>query len=745
MRPPFFVGFLLLVLLVVSSSPTLLCTVLATNGDGISLVDVRDLVATDIIVGVKSFLTLFVSVNSPLAANFSSSNSTINELVQFLGKNQIIGTNQQVAIGVSQQDNLRYFNKWLSFNNISSSHDRIISTTVINPTLMPCGRNINPFESFGGVLMDTYNFTYFVRGYRDYFGDQKTKSANGLINSYDFKPFPLIPSMVYIKNRNGMSIEGVNASQNVYEISPMTCENSNIADAEILRFLTGYSMFTPLHIQTLEYVLNISLQYDTSLLTSNQASFLALNNLTSLYWSNDYVMSRLFPSTCHFCTTTNCLGENFINGDYFIIAYTSLTLIYFICLFSTGSFKLPSLKRRMLVPYIPLLSWVMFILFTSFMSFVCSAPVHYVAMVITIYWVLIYTFTVIRFVYLRNLYQIISTSNHKKMHRFLASSKFGFVFTGLFSFGLALVISSDGIFCFFTDSSTSVIFRTINLFAYFIIGCLIAMLALVIDMVMNRKKIKQDGIMKFLLFDDPFHIRIDLISFFLIFLIALGIVIGLLALPIDGSLGPVGGFLNTVACFCILMICGGNSMIVEIVNKIRFRGVEKKEQSELENLLATNASIRELLTEYSRNEYSLENVLCFEKIRQWSNNFEQMDKTVSLNDLLKFEEEFVRTYAKYEVNISHSTKEKFLELVETCRNLTNQVENVSLEDATPRGNTSRRASGVTIQQLYKVIMLDLMFNIGDTFSRLQRTEQYIEWKAINSLQEHIQDTPLKNV
>ena len=211
---------------------------------------------------------------------------------------------------------------------------------------------------------------------------------------------------------------------------------------------------------------------------------------------------------------------------------------------------------------------------------------------------------------------------------------------------------------------------------------------------------------------------------------------------------------------CILMFCGGTAMIVELIKKIKYRNTKKKENNEVEELLNKNEELWQLVREYATNEHSLENIVCYERMKQYSNDFKKMDKVIPLSELLKFEEEFIQTYSSYELNVPGTTKKKFYELLESCRMMAPSESSISSTPSSPiseRLSTAERLStfekpsnsrsnsnadllipsksfGVTFQQLSDVIYFEIMLNISDTFSRLQRTAQYQEWESIYSMQ-----------
>jgi len=444
----------------------------------VNLVDFRNLQHGDQIVGVRSFFSIFI---------FNNSFPTSFDLMEKL-------KTCEISIGV-QHENVKYLTAFLQFHNI---HCNLFT---IYPSFQTC-RGEQIFEKYDALFMDTYNFTYYIRGYRD--SELRKSVVNGMINTFDFTPFPLFPSTVFVESRVGSN------AADIYNFTDMTCASSYISDAESIRFLTGYSNFTPEHIQLIETFTNVTLAFNYTWIEKYAPEFMIrVGNMTELTWSLNKTMSSLLPSTCSFCTTTLCIFEKSNVGDYFIIADASLTFLFFLLLFLSGAFRKPSIKRRMLLPYLtPVLSMIMFILFKGGISRLCPGVVFYFCNFVLFWWLFMYFFTVIRFIYLRNLYRIMSTSNHKKMHKFMASTTFGLFFTVILSLVVATVITSDGAYFFTTDSEgSSTIFRTAHLVVLTLGGSLLGMVSILFDMFMNRRNIKSKGLMKFLLFDDPFFVR----------------------------------------------------------------------------------------------------------------------------------------------------------------------------------------------------------------------------------------------
>jgi len=452
---------------------------------GVVVKDVKQFSGTDSIVGVKSFFTFFVYHQfTHMLTDTSSSEDLINLL-----KNESLPF---LRVGV-QKENMEYFTKTLSFFSISSQR---MSIHVVLPSFQSC-RKENIFESYDALFMDTYNFTYYVRAYRD--TNTRKSTLNGMINSFDFLPFPLLPSVVFV------DVNGTKANSSLlFEFSDMTCQNSYVSDAEVIRSITGYSGFSQTNMNLLRYVLNKTVDYNSTLYNAASEQFFNLHpQLKTSNWS-----SLLLPSSCHYCSTTLCEVESFSKGDIVLLSFFVPTIVYFLCLFVSGSYKMPALQRRVLVPYIPIVAMIMWIFSLRVLTERCVSAVHYTYIVITIWWIMIYSFTVIRFVYLRNLYQIVSNSKHKKVHKYLSSFGFGVLFTGVLSLVASLVLTAEAGYLFTLQThDESLYVRTIITAVFFISGCLIALLVVAWDMFLNRKNIQSKGMIKFLVFDDPFYIR----------------------------------------------------------------------------------------------------------------------------------------------------------------------------------------------------------------------------------------------
>ena len=167
------------------------------------MVDFRDLKTQEQIVGVRSYLTLFVYKGNSAFSTVSSSSNLLS-----MWKSQSLPT---ISIGIQLQ-NVDYLTKFLQFHNIPQ---HVFTLHTVVPSFQTC-RGENIFETYDALFMDTYNFTRYVRGYRE--PTVRMSSVNGLINSFDFIPYPLFPSTVYIST----DMSDSNASANIYQFTDIT-------------------------------------------------------------------------------------------------------------------------------------------------------------------------------------------------------------------------------------------------------------------------------------------------------------------------------------------------------------------------------------------------------------------------------------------------------------------------------------------------------------------------------------------
>ncbi|EFC38972.1 hypothetical protein NAEGRDRAFT_73295 [Naegleria gruberi] len=672
--------FTLMLLLLIS------CSTVAGISSGL-LSKVKD---GDCVVGVRTFLIMFVWKHK-------FSNETLTKLITAKDNDSrrkyLVENLQERGLTIGTiRDYTPFLSNYFKYSNLSLSHglsNSILSSSYfsIYPQVDMCQRR-DYFTRYDAFLLDPYDFAYYVRFYRDL-----GMTSGMFMNSDDFVAVPLIPFEVYTQTtRNQVS--------SLFDLNVASCDaKPDISDAQFLRRLTGYANFSQQDVEIIGNVTGKSQIYGNWTLVNN---FLNME-MTELTINETW--QELLPSTCYMCSTDGCYGENFRPDlDLFFIPQLVIIVIYFLLLFGLKIYKKPSMKRRIGIPYTPILILVVMITFAG-VSRTCVGVWYSACLFCLFWWILIYISTIIRFYYLRNLYAlIVMFPNREKMLKMLASQKVGILMTVMLTFVISQILNLVSVYFFVnedkaaTDFYRPIIGIIILLSLWVFGGC-----CFLLDLFLQRKTIRQGGIRKFFFFDDPFYLRIDLISTILPVIIA--ILTGIEATSnevVDG----LAGVSNTLLCFSFVQISGGNVLMIEIFKRVKRR----KESSQLTwDQELTNTDLLQILKEYCEKEFSSENYEFYIKLKSLQNR-----KFIKLKELQKIEAEFIRNYSKYEVNIPSSCKKTFYELLNKCQ------EETQLE----------------FQLIWDCVAPELLLNLQDTFSRLQDTSIYAKWLSVQSLKEN---------
>jgi len=173
----------------------------------------------------------------------------------------------------------------------------------------------------------------------------------------------------------------------------------------------------------------------------------------------------------------------------------------------------------------------------------------------------------------------------------------------------------------------------------------------------------------------------------------------------------------------IIFICGGTITCLELLN--RFKSSKSLyNKSELERLFE-NTSFTDMFREYAEKEISLENFLIYQQLKRISS--EGMDKELSFEDLAHVEREFMKMGSLYELNLPSSTRKQFYELFERHKDV-ELVDEQRCNDQTSQG-------AIRVRDLFEILIVPVMLNLSDTFSRLIQTSVYEEWEQVYSIQQ----------
>nr|CAG4711936.1 unnamed protein product [Naegleria fowleri] len=475
-----------------------------------------------------------------------------------------------------------------------------------------------------------------------------------------------------------------------------------------------------------------------------------------------YIISERFTPTTCFSSYNSYLSMyhyNYVDAyGYFIYKDVMLYLIVFVgIIFYIGLFLTYfinrktgniTVRRRFLLPFVGPLCFmalpIYFIepvwnnqyidIFRSKSSF--SVTGIYPNFFISLFFAT-YSVTVLRFYYLKNLYWIMNkmgtsktSSKNMKFHKIMVSKPASIVSTiivTIFVFGCWLayyfnVYGSTDVQSISAYNTQLEMLLLVPFASLVILLSLICIVCLVVDLVANRKKVQQQGFKKFFL-DDPFYLRIDLAFMFVVAALACFIYLGLGSETTQASKALL--FILLVICY---LVVGGNVIIYELTMSLLYfirygsskytRLQSESHRKPLFEILITDPTFRKMFREYSTSEYAVENLQMYEELEKLEKN----SPYVSLEDLQYIEEQFMKRFSPFEVNISASARKQFNELLERAQN-TRDYE---------------YSSQVLFSDLKNALHGQIMLNIMDTFSRMELTSEFKKWKETKDLQKEIE-------
>ncbi|KAF0982315.1 hypothetical protein FDP41_011245 [Naegleria fowleri] len=393
-------------------------------------------------------------------------------------------------------------------------------------------------------------------------------------------------------------------NQTKYLNIPQECGNENILNRDSAWMKYGFSFlnFTPYDMDVFGKLWNVSILYDQKYLSQVFQS----GELGSVTFNQtiDSVLSMISASNCNYCPYSICIDLD--EQDYASYIAIGITILYYIIFFSTGMFKNYAMKRRLILPYLPIFGILRNWSNTSLSQRVCFSLFRIVPLGSVLVVVAVYFATTIRFFYLRNLYTFMTKTTSRdswtKVHRVMGSALAGILLSVL----AALVFNIVVLIPISSSLVVMEIYQGINYtgVAVVILAVLMSTGTFIVDAILNRTNIKRFGIYKFLLFDDPFYLRIDLICTVLILLFLIIYIIT------STIVGVVYAVMDVFISICIIQVCGGNVMLLELAKHVLFKK-RKAENGELEHLMRHNKEFYALISEYSAKEFSYENIAFF--------------------------------------------------------------------------------------------------------------------------------------
>ncbi|KAL9653125.1 hypothetical protein ABK040_006342 [Willaertia magna] len=593
----------------------------------------------------------------------------------------------------------------------------------------------SPYEIYDGYIRESSRqFIKEIRQTRDIFEGDKYLLENRTLRNgdnermyqpyFDFNFLPFIPYKVYVLDKELINYHlkvnsKVDISSEIIKklttnvTSVLKNQNSSDCFTHDSNWLRYYFNMTTSDLEKLQQVFNIKLHLDLSYINTAIKN-IKQKNPKSLWQSqsmtHEEILQQLFNATCHSCPSSACI-EDIGQYDSMNISIASLMFLFYFGL--AFSFYLPSLKRRLLIPYIcPFLLFCYYMFGITQFNNVCRTIAPALKIFVMIFIISLYSMTILRYFYLRNLYSILKTTKYIQMHKIFASTAFGIAVTLLVPLFISLPFLGmiDYFKNVFLTYVKSLVLNTITCIS-FAVCSFIGSVSVIFDMILNRKILKTKGLKYLLFFDDPFYIRIDLIS--LVLTASLWLI--LIPLSLDEVVGGtiptsqrsdlIGAF-NILVGICMYMNFGGTSMLFELAKFLQ-KHLDKNARQmpsvgELEQKLLDN-NFASLFYDYCQKEFSLENLLLYYKL------FDLKKRgSVSIEQLQEMEEIFIKPYSMYQVNIPSSAKKKF-------HNLMNEKK-------------------VPYSRLSGCLHECILENLNDTYTRLLQTDEYKRWEQAVLLQ-----------
>ncbi|KAF0983370.1 hypothetical protein FDP41_010435 [Naegleria fowleri] len=467
-------------------------------------------------------------------------------------------------------------------------------------------------------------------------------------------------------------------------------------------------------------------------------------------WKKDapsYVSSRFMDIYCY-SSYNNYLGmfhynfydayQYFMFKDGILYCISALAILFYVGFIATFVVRRRTknivLKRRLLLPYVGPVSLFLLPLyflepiwnrqyidvFHTDAAFASTGiyPNLFISLFFSTYCV-----TVLRFYHLKNLYWIMNKFASKKyvisdralrINKFLTSKVMAFVFTLILSSVIFLLWVPYYVSWY--GESRAMIFSAYNLqvellflvpfSSLIILLSIICIICLIIDLIVNRKKIRQKGVVHYFIFDDPFFLRIDLTMMLLT-----AVVSALIYMTFSSATTNVVSkalfLLLFILCY---LVTGGNAIIIELLRGViaLIRG-GKKEESEFTKMI-NDPDFRNIFRMYSVNEHSVENLVLYELLETFMKKGELTEE--EMHDI---DRNFLRPFSPFEINMSSEGKKKFAELM-----------------------MKNKGTKTTYASVDEILMKEILLNMSDTIARLEMTPEYMDWLKTKQLKGDIE-------
>ncbi|KAL9642112.1 hypothetical protein ABK040_007118 [Willaertia magna] len=599
-----------------------------------------------------------------------------------------------------------YFKSKLAF-------ERIIVDAVYVAEYFYCDCVENQINNFDAFIFQWSGIPDFIRSC--------LKDDNSLYDWNEFNIVNLNMSTNYIiwnnnmnnlPNSNQFNLEIIKYFQSLTGNNLTMNANLSLERPEVYNQLMSFSkaqfgIINDNHYQFLQYFISsspINIYKNVNFTFQSLQNYFRLGN--NFINTSSYLCLDSYSYNIYICSKRRELNNLIYLNDVpiFIVIFTGI--IYFILLIPIS--KKISIKRRLILPYLSPLSIIIAnLLLTACLSGRCKTVLQIIQLGLVAVIIATYGITLLRVVYLRNMYQLVrkSSENYIKIHKFCANPLTGIIATLFISFLYGMVWVILAIILKKTLSNTASDLGYGILYCLCLItGVVCGVVSLIIDILLNLSKIRKKGFRYFLFFDDPFYQRLDLIALSLMVIIVILVII-FMATGFSGAVSIT----RSIGFLFAFLISGGTAMFFEYWSFFYNKNSTTTEQeiSGLEMNLK-NESFLKLLRDYAEKEFSLENVLLFEDLILLQSKYNS-DK-VPLEEVQRIYDDYIRNLSKYEVNFPSKVRNEYTQLLHN-------------------GNT--RYSFTSLKDL---LYNDLLLNINDTSLRLEQTHEYKKWEELMKIQ-----------
>ncbi|EFC45556.1 predicted protein [Naegleria gruberi] len=437
--------------------------------------------------------------------------------------------------------------------------------------------------------------------------------------------------------------------------------------------------------------------------------------------------SQLLPSTCSVCMSDFCGYDlEFSQVDYWNIPQAIIVLSYLILLIFSGVYTQPSIKRRMAIPFLPIVLLYFQFALSDSLELMCSNVLVTIIGLLLTFVLLSQIATYSRLYYLRNLYNLFSKS--KQVNARLSGTIPGLILTVVIPFFLSFIFALPYSSVTLDVSQPKKLIFNIALACYIGICCIIGLVVISIDGIINRKRWREKGIAYMLFFDDPFLVRIDmmLLSLCLILIILIGTV---------GSLNRhLSYFLRTMIFLFCCFISGGQCIVKYSIDRLTSWKNESNESvfaTKFEEYMKHD-DFKKIMREYTVKELSLENYNFFLVLQDLKT---KSNRALTLQQMIDVEKEYLSPVGSFELNVSSNTKKSFHTLKKTVTESSSSTLDTASTSTTSieLDSTSSKAT-IKIQDLVTVFEYEVLANLHDTFSRLEKTNEFTTWLQVYTIQ-----------